>query len=59
MSVAAQAPMASGGAAPARRAPLLDACCTSWVVTVDHKRLGIMYVGAGLVFLVVAGLEAA
>jgi cytochrome c oxidase subunit I len=29
-----------------------------WVVTVDHKRLGIMYVGVGLVFLLVAGLEA-
>jgi cytochrome c oxidase subunit I len=30
----------------------------AWVVTVDHKRLGIMYVGVGLVFLLVAGLEA-
>ena len=29
-----------------------------WVITVDHKRLGIMYVGAGLLFLVIAGLEA-
>jgi cytochrome c oxidase subunit 1 len=29
-----------------------------WVVTVDHKRLGIMYVATGIVFLVVAGLEA-
>jgi cytochrome c oxidase subunit 1 len=29
-----------------------------WVVTVDHKRLGILYVGSGLVFLVVGGLEA-
>jgi cytochrome c oxidase subunit 1 len=29
-----------------------------WVVTVDHKRLGIMYVVAGLVFFVIAGLEA-
>jgi cytochrome c oxidase subunit 1 len=29
-----------------------------WVVTVDHKRLGVMYVGVGLVFLLVAGLEA-
>jgi cytochrome c oxidase subunit 1 len=28
------------------------------VVTVDHKRLGIMYVLAGLVFLVIAGSEA-
>jgi cytochrome c oxidase subunit 1 len=30
-----------------------------WVVTVDHKRLGIMYIGTGLVFLLVAGLQAA
>src|SRR5213592_5134178 len=29
-----------------------------WVVTVDHKRLGIMYVLTGLVFLVIAGSEA-
>jgi cytochrome c oxidase subunit 1 len=29
-----------------------------WVVTVDHKYLGIMYVLAGLVFLVIAGAEA-
>jgi cytochrome c oxidase subunit I len=29
-----------------------------WVVTVDHKRLGIMYIIMGLVFLLVAGLEA-
>jgi cytochrome c oxidase subunit 1 len=29
-----------------------------WVVTVDHKRLGILYVVTGLGFLVVGGLEA-
>ena len=29
-----------------------------WVVTVDHKRLGLMYICTGLVFFVVAGLEA-
>ncbi len=29
-----------------------------WVVTVDHKRLGVMYVLAGLAFFVIAGLEA-
>src|SRR5262245_55527517 len=29
-----------------------------WVITVDHKRLGVMYVVAGLMFFVVAGLEA-
>ncbi len=29
-----------------------------WVITVDHKRLGLMYIGGGLVFLLVAGLQA-
>src|SRR5262245_20369265 len=29
-----------------------------WVVTVDHKRLGVMYVLAGLAFFLVAGMEA-
>jgi cytochrome c oxidase subunit I len=36
----------------------LLAALHEWVVTVDHKRLGIMYVAAGLGFLVIAGLEA-
>ncbi|MBM4111936.1 MAG: cytochrome ubiquinol oxidase subunit I, partial [Phycisphaerae bacterium] len=29
-----------------------------WTITVDHKRLGIMYVATGLVFFVIAGLQA-
>ena len=29
-----------------------------WVVTVDHKHLGVMYVVAGLAFFLIAGLEA-
>jgi len=29
-----------------------------WIVTVDHKRLGIMYISLALVFLVVGGIEA-
>ena len=29
-----------------------------WVVTVDHKRLGLLYVGYGLLFLVIGGIEA-
>jgi cytochrome c oxidase subunit 1 len=29
-----------------------------WAITVDHKRLGVMYVVAGLVFFLIAGLEA-
>src|SRR5450755_4121574 len=30
----------------------------SWVVTVDHKKLGILYICYALVFLLVAGVEA-
>jgi cytochrome c oxidase subunit 1 len=30
----------------------------SWVTTVDHKKIGIMYGGAALLFFVVGGLEA-
>jgi cytochrome c oxidase subunit 1 len=48
--------MASGDDA-ATRPPLL-ARLHEWVVTVDHKRLGIMYVVTGILFMVVAGLEA-
>src|SRR6185312_14605294 len=29
-----------------------------WVITVDHKKLGIMYIGYALIFLLVGGLEA-
>src|SRR5215470_4125693 len=37
--------------------PLLDQV-HDWIVTVDHKRLGLMYLLYGILFLVVAGLEA-
>jgi cytochrome c oxidase subunit 1 len=30
----------------------------SWIVTVDHKKLGILYICYALIFLVVAGIEA-
>ena len=29
-----------------------------WVTTVDHKRIGLMYIGYALFFLIVAGFEA-
>ena len=29
-----------------------------WVTTVDHKKIGLMYIGYALLFLVVAGFEA-
>jgi cytochrome c oxidase subunit I len=55
MSVLADT-MASRRGAGARRS--WPAVLHEWVVTVDHKRLGVMYVVSGLAFLVVAGLEA-
>ena len=30
-----------------------------WVMTVDHKKLGILYVGFGILFLAIGGVEAA
>jgi len=44
-------------ALPSRGATFLDSL-HSWVVTVDHKRLGILYVVYALFFLLVAGAEA-
>src|SRR6202161_2105393 len=29
-----------------------------WIITVDHKKLGLMYVAYGILFLVIGGLEA-
>ncbi len=46
--------------APARTAPrgtYLEVI-HSWVVTVDHKKLGILYIVYALIFLLVAGVEA-
>ena len=31
---------------------------SEWVITVDHKKLGILYIMYALVFLLVAGVEA-
>ena len=29
-----------------------------WIVTVDHKKLGVMYIGYALLFFIIAGIEA-
>jgi cytochrome c oxidase subunit 1 len=44
-------------ATQAAPAPLVERL-QQWVTTVDHKRLGILYVGYALCFLVVGGIEA-
>src|SRR5208337_1626316 len=43
--------------AEATSRPLVDAL-HGWVTTVDHKRLGILYILFALIFLVIGGLEA-
>jgi heme/copper-type cytochrome/quinol oxidase subunit 1 len=42
----------------AERKPLSE-ILHEWVITVDHKRLGLMYIGLALLFLALGGLEAA
>src|SRR5215468_6583628 len=44
--------------APASESSGVLAILHEWVVTVDHKRLGIMYVVTGFIFLVIGGIEA-
>ena len=43
--------------APARTGTYLEHV-HEWIVTVDHKRLGILYISLAMVFLLVAGVEA-
>lgn len=43
---------------PRAAAPSFPEKLHEWVTTVDHKRLGIMYIGYALVLLVVGGIEA-
>jgi cytochrome c oxidase subunit 1 len=40
------------------KTPPLGLRIHGWLITVDHKRLGILYVAAGLLFFLVAGVEA-
>ncbi len=47
-------PLVSGVAASV---PLVDRL-HGWITTVDHKRLGLLYIGLALLFFVIGGLEA-
>jgi len=49
---------ALAGARPADERASVVERLHDWVITVDHKRLGVMYIASGLIFFVVAGLEA-
>ncbi len=58
--MATQAPMNAvlDETAERSRSRLLLEVLHGWVTTVDHKRLGLMYIGYGLLFLIIAGFEA-
>jgi cytochrome c oxidase subunit I len=54
MAASLEADAAGGSSSGEGRASVVHA----WVTTVDHKKLGILYVAAGLLFFVVGGIEA-
>jgi cytochrome c oxidase subunit I len=47
-----------GGLDSMRARPTYLEVLQSWIFTVDHKKLGILYICYGIVFLLVAGVEA-
>ena len=55
--MATQAPVTAGIEHSAPRRIWLEVL-HDWVTTVDHKKIGLMYIGYALIFLVVAGFEA-
>jgi len=44
---------------PGRERPAITSILHEWVVTTDHKKLGVMYILAGLFFFVISGSMAA
>jgi len=55
--MATQAPVTAEIAQTAPRRLVLEVL-HDWVTTVDHKKIGLMYIGYALIFLVIAGFEA-
>jgi len=50
---------APASVAAAKERPGIPAILHEWVITTDHKKLGVMYIVSGLLFFVVSGLMAA
>ena len=50
--------IAAPAATAARPGKLWLDVVAEWVTTVDHKRIGMLYIGYALIFLIIAGLEA-
>jgi cytochrome c oxidase subunit I len=55
--MATQAPVTASLSQTAQRRLWLEVL-HDWVTTVDHKKIGLMYIGYALIFLVIAGFEA-
>lgn len=51
-------PDAFDTSAEVQQRPLMLEILHSWVTTVDHKRIGLMYIAFALIFLLIAGFEA-
>src|SRR6187431_3008807 len=49
---------APASVAAAKERPAIPAILHEWVITTDHKKLGVMYIVSGLLFFVVAGVIA-
>src|SRR4051812_42792911 len=50
--------MSASAAQPLRPSPPWTAVAHEWIATVDHKKIGILYILMAVVFLVIAGVEA-
>src|ERR1700728_5202044 len=55
--MATQAPVTADVELTATRRLVLEVL-HDWVTTVDHKKIGLMYIAYALIFLVIAGFEA-
>ena len=51
-------PIASPAVLPVQTRTVWIDTLHEWLITVDHKKLGLMYIGYALLFLVIGGIEA-
>lgn len=52
------ATIAASSPAPQQSAPAANTGIWSWITTVDHKRIGTLYLWTALIFFIIGGLEA-
>ena len=58
MAASAEAPPLRPAAGPVAPVPWSAGRVTSWLTTVDHKRIGILYIATSLVFFGAGGILA-